>query len=104
MYADVEGCQRDARFPLPLAGEGARAKRGRVRASSRSLDEKALTRLAPKRVEDARKRAYGARHPLPRAGEGEGKDPVDLGRRWRALRREFPRFIVLGGCCGTDHR
>ena len=31
-------------------------------------------------------------------------DPVDLGRRYRALRREFPRFTVLGGCCGTDHR
>ncbi len=31
-------------------------------------------------------------------------DPADLGRRYRALRREFPRFTVLGGCCGTDHR
>jgi len=31
-------------------------------------------------------------------------DPVDLGRRYRALRREFPGFTVLGGCCGTDHR
>jgi len=31
-------------------------------------------------------------------------DPIDLGRRYRALRREFPRFTVLGGCCGTDHR
>ncbi len=31
-------------------------------------------------------------------------DPADLGRRYRALRREFPGFTVLGGCCGTDHR
>jgi homocysteine S-methyltransferase len=31
-------------------------------------------------------------------------DPVDLGARYRALRRQFPRFTVLGGCCGTDHR
>jgi homocysteine S-methyltransferase len=31
-------------------------------------------------------------------------DPADLGARYRALRREFPRFTVLGGCCGTDHR
>jgi homocysteine S-methyltransferase len=31
-------------------------------------------------------------------------DPVDLGRRYRALRRSFPTMRILGGCCGTDHR
>ena len=31
-------------------------------------------------------------------------DPVDLGRRYRSLRRRFGHFCVLGGCCGTDHR
>ena len=31
-------------------------------------------------------------------------DPIDLGRRYLALRRAFPRMRLLGGCCGTDHR
>jgi homocysteine S-methyltransferase len=31
-------------------------------------------------------------------------DPTDLGRRYRALRSEFPGMRILGGCCGTDHR
>ncbi len=31
-------------------------------------------------------------------------DPIDLGRRYRALRRDFPTMRILGGCCGTDHR
>src|SRR5262245_10870437 len=31
-------------------------------------------------------------------------DPEDLGRRYRSLRRSFPRMRILGGCCGTDHR
>jgi homocysteine S-methyltransferase len=31
-------------------------------------------------------------------------DPVDLGRRYQALRRNFPTMRILGGCCGTDHR
>jgi homocysteine S-methyltransferase len=31
-------------------------------------------------------------------------DPVDLGRRYVALRNAFPRLRILGGCCGTDHR
>jgi homocysteine S-methyltransferase len=30
-------------------------------------------------------------------------DRMDLARRYRALRRSFPRMSVLGGCCGTDH-
>ncbi len=31
-------------------------------------------------------------------------DPVDLGQRYRSLRRRFPNITVIGGCCGTDHR
>jgi len=31
-------------------------------------------------------------------------DPVDLGRRYVALRQAFPKMRILGGCCGTDHR
>jgi S-methylmethionine-dependent homocysteine/selenocysteine methylase len=31
-------------------------------------------------------------------------DPVDLGRRYRALLSTLPALRVLGGCCGTDHR
>lgn len=31
-------------------------------------------------------------------------DPADLGRRYLALRRDFPGMRILGGCCGTDHR
>lgn len=31
-------------------------------------------------------------------------DPVDLGRRYVALRGALPALDVLGGCCGTDIR
>ncbi|TIS08743.1 MAG: homocysteine S-methyltransferase family protein, partial [Mesorhizobium sp.] len=31
-------------------------------------------------------------------------DPVDLGRRYRAMRDRFGQIAVLGGCCGTDRR
>lgn len=31
-------------------------------------------------------------------------DPHDLGRRYSALRANYPGIRVLGGCCGTDHR
>ena len=31
-------------------------------------------------------------------------DPLDLGERYRRLRRSFPAMRILGGCCGTDHR
>jgi S-methylmethionine-dependent homocysteine/selenocysteine methylase len=31
-------------------------------------------------------------------------DPVDLGRRYSALRGRLPAASVVGGCCGTDHR
>ena len=31
-------------------------------------------------------------------------DPVDLGARYAALRRDLPQLTLLGGCCGTDAR
>ena len=31
-------------------------------------------------------------------------DPVDLGRRYHALKSSIPKLRVFGGCCGTDHR
>jgi homocysteine S-methyltransferase len=30
-------------------------------------------------------------------------DPLDLARRYAALRARLPHLTVLGGCCGTDH-
>ncbi|HEX8167151.1 MAG TPA: homocysteine S-methyltransferase family protein [Beijerinckiaceae bacterium] len=36
--------------------------------------------------------------------ELDSGDPADLGRRYRVLGRRLPRFSVMGGCCGTDHR
>jgi homocysteine S-methyltransferase len=41
---------------------------------------------------------------LDAATELDDGDPVDLGVRYRALRRNLPGMNVLGGCCGTDHR
>lgn len=31
-------------------------------------------------------------------------DPLDLGQRYRRLKRTLPKMHILGGCCGTDHR
>lgn len=31
-------------------------------------------------------------------------DPTDLGRRYQALRKDYPAMRILGGCCGTDQR
>jgi len=31
-------------------------------------------------------------------------DPLELGQQYRGLRERFPQLVVLGGCCGTDHR
>jgi homocysteine S-methyltransferase len=41
---------------------------------------------------------------LDAATELDPGDPVDLGRRYRALRPRLRRLSVMGGCCGTDHR
>ncbi len=31
-------------------------------------------------------------------------DPIELGAAYRGLRDRLPGLIVVGGCCGTDHR
>jgi homocysteine S-methyltransferase len=31
-------------------------------------------------------------------------DPDELARQYAELRQVFPRMVVVGGCCGTDHR
>ena len=31
-------------------------------------------------------------------------DPAELAEHYAELRRMLPRLVVLGGCCGTDHR
>jgi homocysteine S-methyltransferase len=41
---------------------------------------------------------------LDEAPDLDAGDPVEMGQQYRDLRRRFPQFAVLGGCCGTDHR
>lgn len=41
---------------------------------------------------------------LDNATELDIGDPVDLGRRYQQLFNVLPNLVVLGGCCGTDHR
>ena len=31
-------------------------------------------------------------------------DPIDLAKRYRALKTTLEQLTVVGGCCGTDHR
>ncbi len=58
-----------------------------------------------KRVRGIRANASTRSHAeLDAAPDLDDGNPVELGRQYRALRRSFPQFAVLGGCCGTDHR
>ncbi|HVY98074.1 MAG TPA: homocysteine S-methyltransferase family protein [Dongiaceae bacterium] len=41
---------------------------------------------------------------LDAATDLDAGDPAELGRQYADLRRRFPQFNVLGGCCGTDFR
>jgi S-methylmethionine-dependent homocysteine/selenocysteine methylase len=41
---------------------------------------------------------------LDNAEELDDGTPQELGHQYAELRREFPVLVVLGGCCGTDHR
>jgi S-methylmethionine-dependent homocysteine/selenocysteine methylase len=41
---------------------------------------------------------------LDEATELDDGDPDDLASRYVALREALPEVVVLGGCCGTDHR
>jgi homocysteine S-methyltransferase len=41
---------------------------------------------------------------LDEAEELDDGDPADLGARHRELRDSCSQLLVVGGCCGTDHR
>ena len=41
---------------------------------------------------------------LDEAEELDDGDPVELGGQFHELMAKLPNLIVLGGCCGTDHR
>jgi len=58
-----------------------------------------------KRVRGVRANASTRSHAeLDAAPDLDDGNPVELGQQYRALRRNFRQFNVLGGCCGTDHR
>jgi homocysteine S-methyltransferase len=58
-----------------------------------------------KRVKGVRANASTKSHQeLDESVELDAGDPIDLGRHYSALRRDFPGMRILGGCCGTDHR
>lgn len=67
-----------------------------------SLDEDAGWML---RIRGVRANASAKSHAeLDDSTELDAGDPVDLGRRYAALRSRLPGLSVFGGCCGTDHR
>ena len=41
---------------------------------------------------------------LDEAEELDDGNPLELGAAYADLRALYPQIIVLGGCCGTDHR
>ena len=41
---------------------------------------------------------------LDQATELDAGDPIALAASYRELRERLPRLVVLGGCCGTNHR
>jgi S-methylmethionine-dependent homocysteine/selenocysteine methylase len=75
-------CAHPTHFESALASEGwmSRVRGLRANASKRSHAE------------------------LDEAADLDDGNPVELGQQYRALRRRFGQFTVLGGCCGTDHR
>ncbi|RWD05765.1 MAG: homocysteine S-methyltransferase [Mesorhizobium sp.] len=57
------------------------------------------------RIRGVRANASAKSHAeLDAATELDPGDPVDFGRRYRAMRDRFGHIAVLGGCCGTDRR
>ena len=48
--------------------------------------------------------SYRSHAALDNATELDFGDPVELGRQHRELLSRHPGLVVLGGCCGTDHR
>jgi homocysteine S-methyltransferase len=58
-----------------------------------------------KRIHGVRANASAKSHAeLDESETLDAGDPVDLGRRYGAIRQSFPSIRILGGCCGTDHR
>lgn len=41
---------------------------------------------------------------LDEAEQLDDGDPIELGAQYRDLQRLLPNLVVMGGCCGTDHR
>ncbi len=41
---------------------------------------------------------------LDECTELDDGDPLDLGQQYREMTQCFPNLVVVGGCCGTDHR
>ena len=41
---------------------------------------------------------------LDEAEELDDGNPTELGKQYRDLRNLLPNLVVMGGCCGTDHR
>lgn len=41
---------------------------------------------------------------LDAAEDLDDGNPQEFGEQHRRLRRQLPNLVVLGGCCGTDHR
>ncbi|MFK0691890.1 homocysteine S-methyltransferase family protein [Mesorhizobium sp. IMUNJ 23033] len=76
-------CAHPSHFDAVLAGDGGWV--GRIRGVRANASAKSHAEL------DA-------------ATELDPGDPVDLGRRYRAMRDRFGHICVLGGCCGTDAR
>lgn len=58
-----------------------------------------------KRLRGVRANASKRSHAeLDTATELDDGNPAELGAQYRALRERLPHLIVVGGCCGTDHR
>ncbi|WP_119272603.1 homocysteine S-methyltransferase family protein [Taklimakanibacter deserti] len=58
-----------------------------------------------KRIRGLRANSSAKSHAeLDAATELDIGDPENLGARYSALRAKLPNLVVLGGCCGTDHR
>ncbi len=58
-----------------------------------------------KRIGGVRANASRLSHAdLDEAEDLDAGNPAELGRDYARLRRLLPNLVVLGGCCGTDHR
>ena len=58
-----------------------------------------------KRIRGLRANASRLSHAeLDEATELDAGNPVELGQQYRELRNLLPQIVVMGGCCGTDHR